>query len=121
MYGAAGAISELVGFAAGGPRACDSVRVGWVLGITEFTLSRWKRLSGFGNEVYEIAREELKGGQLAAILQAQAKVAQSEVSYATQAARFVFEAAGMLSKGPAVSVEGEKVLIVSRDGLDAGI
>ena len=92
-----------------------------VLGITEFTLSRWKRLSGFGNEVYEIAREELKGGQLAAILQAQAKVAQSEVSYATQAARFVFEAAGMLSKGPAVSVEGEKVLIVSRDGLDAGI
>ena len=65
------------------------------LGLSEPTLSNWKRLPGFSDAVIALTREFVKSSELAQILYAQVRKAKKGD---TQAARFVFEAVGEIGK-----------------------
>ena len=86
-------------------------------GRNEGTLSEWKRLPGWADEVYRLTREIVKTEALACILGAQAKLACSDAPNSTQAARFVFEAVGALSAGgTAVNIDNRTQILIREYG-----
>ena len=64
------------------------------LGVNEFTLSRWKALPGFGEEVVGLARNRIKLEDLNRVLDAMVKKAIDHGD--VQAARLVYECVGAL-------------------------
>ena len=64
------------------------------VGVNEFTLSRWKALPSFGEEVVALARDRIKLEDLNRVLDAMVKKAIDHGD--VQAARFVYECVGAL-------------------------
>jgi hypothetical protein len=84
------------------------------LGHERSTLWRWSRLAGFGLAVAELAAEHVKSHQLADIYAGQVALASSDHPASTAAARFVFEAIGLLGSG-------SRLTVVAQAGVGVGV
>ncbi|KKL83176.1 hypothetical protein LCGC14_1977370, partial [marine sediment metagenome] len=81
------------------------------LGISEFTVSHWKSLPGFGDAVLAMAREHIKSSDIGRILQSQIAKALREND--TPAARYVTEAVGGMAptRGKGGTVAAQVIII----------
>jgi hypothetical protein len=80
--------------------------------LAEETLSRWKRLPGFMDAVFDLAKQRITGDKLPKLLDAQADLAISAVPFAsTQAAQLVLTALGQMPKTSEVNVDLRQLVV----------